>query len=694
MSKRKSFISLKQSWFITFSLGFLILVIVNPVGEFPLNDDWAYSLIVRNWLETGIYEVNDWPAMSLFTQICWGTLFSAIFGFSFMALRLSTLVLAIIGILAFNAILTNLKIPKVTRILALGTLLFNPLYFHLSFTFMTDVPFLTCCLLASFFYLKFFQEERTVIWAGAVFFSICAILIRQLGILIPLAFFIAVITSKHRNYYRTIILAGISVLLTFISLKIYIWCLSQTTGIPAAFSQMESIIDRLNFSFIYPSLVSIEGRYFVYLGIFLLPVLFFRFWRKDYFFLIGLATFGLGTSYLIVTNWDRFRIGNTIYDLGLGPISMPDTVRNVTSFEVLPPLLETLVKVIGVISALLLISHLAKGIQRFYSSFTGLSTPRNIFKRGVLIFVLLYFFFLFIDYHRFDRYLLPLLPFLMMLILVPSIRLRKLNLFLSLGSLLIIVIFSVSGTHDYFSWNRARWAAATYLENQGISPNKIDGGFEYNGWHQTNHKNPHNRYGKSWWFVNEDNYALAFTTYQNYTVKAAFPFHRFCNLSTDTLYALERPKWSQIDTFFYNMESTDSVDYRDDYFDWSHLVHRISQHDNPYSGRNTLLIEGSDEFSLQHRLFPVKPFEQLSVSFYMRGNKGGVGIVNAAPDPEEFHYVHSLNEVKEYRDGWTLITAEMTIPESYPSDTMDVYLWKQQKDLLEVDDWKIIWRRY
>src|SRR5215471_11216692 len=63
------------------------LLIVWPVGNFPLNDDWAFARSVERLLETGNYYPTPWAAMPLLTQTLGGALFCLPAGFSFNALR-------------------------------------------------------------------------------------------------------------------------------------------------------------------------------------------------------------------------------------------------------------------------------------------------------------------------------------------------------------------------------------------------------------------------------------------------------------------------------------------------------------------------------------------------------------------------------------------------------------------------------
>src|ERR1700693_3756701 len=78
--------------------------VVNPFREMPYDDDWAFSETVKHLLDTGQYRLNEWLAPNMPFQTAWGALFCLPFGFSFSALRISTIVLALIGLLAFRAL--------------------------------------------------------------------------------------------------------------------------------------------------------------------------------------------------------------------------------------------------------------------------------------------------------------------------------------------------------------------------------------------------------------------------------------------------------------------------------------------------------------------------------------------------------------------------------------------------------------
>ncbi|MCI5082860.1 MAG: hypothetical protein MRY78_14275, partial [Saprospiraceae bacterium] len=131
-------------------LWLLSIFVISPIGNFPLNDDWAYAHSVFQLVEHGRFVLDDWPAMTLLTHILWGSLWCTIFGFSFTVLRIAVLFQAWLGAYIFYRILLDqLQWSRSSASLGAAVLLFHPMYYLLSFSFMTDVPFLLYLLAAT-----------------------------------------------------------------------------------------------------------------------------------------------------------------------------------------------------------------------------------------------------------------------------------------------------------------------------------------------------------------------------------------------------------------------------------------------------------------------------------------------------------------------------------------------------------------
>ena len=115
---------------------------------------------------------------------------------------------------------------------------------------------------------------------------------------------------------------------------------------------------------------------------------------------------------------------------------------------------------------------------------------------------------------------------------------NKITTVLAVSALLLLAAFSITATHDYLSWNRARWQALDYLtEEKNIPPNRIDGGFEFNGWHKPGPKD--NGPWKSWWWVDRDDFVIAFGDLPNFTKENGFPFVRWLPPGMDSVFVLK-----------------------------------------------------------------------------------------------------------------------------------------------------------
>ena len=86
-----------------------IAALVDPRGDFPLGDDWSYARPVQSLVEQGRLRFTEWTSMTLLAQVYWGALFCLPAGFSFTALRISTLVLGYLGIWATWALLREFR---------------------------------------------------------------------------------------------------------------------------------------------------------------------------------------------------------------------------------------------------------------------------------------------------------------------------------------------------------------------------------------------------------------------------------------------------------------------------------------------------------------------------------------------------------------------------------------------------------
>ena len=118
---------------------------------------------VQFYVEHGWIAVPAYSATPLVLHILWGGLFVHLFGFSHTVLRVSTLVLAAVGLLGAYLLLRELLDQRRALFGALSLALY-PLYVHLSFSFMTDVPFLCLAVWAQLCYVRGLRGGSPSLW--------------------------------------------------------------------------------------------------------------------------------------------------------------------------------------------------------------------------------------------------------------------------------------------------------------------------------------------------------------------------------------------------------------------------------------------------------------------------------------------------------------------------------------------------
>ena len=99
--------------------------------------------------------------------------------------------------------------------------------------------------------------------------------------------------------------------------------------------------------------------------------------------------------------------------------------------------------------------------------------------------------------------------------------------------------FTIAATHDYLAWNRTRWQALNDLMEQGVTPEYIDGGYEFNGWYLNDMKYEPQR-GKSYWWVNRDDYMISSGLLKGYQEVKRYPFARWLLLKQDNVFVLHK----------------------------------------------------------------------------------------------------------------------------------------------------------
>ena len=97
---------------------------------------------------------------------------------------------------------------------------------------------------------------------------------------------------------------------------------------------------------------------------------------------------------------------------------------------------------------------------------------------------------------------------------------------LLLGS---IYAFSLVSLQDYLAWNTARWNVVDRLMGEGVPPDDIDGGYEFNGWYTSpsfiERDGPWAFYqsGSLGWWAVRDTWMLAWSPRPDFDVVETIP---------------------------------------------------------------------------------------------------------------------------------------------------------------------------
>jgi len=262
--------------------------------NYPVDDDWSYIKIAETFHHTGKMQFTPWTAMSLVFQVWWGTCFTKLFGYSIEILRLSTLVISLLGLIFIYLLLQELKHHWQTSLFVVLLILFNPFSFPLNFTFFTDHFFISLLFISTYFYYKAFKDDKDIYLFIASLVASFSVLVRQNGILIPLSVFVYLLISKRS--FKTIIRRGlITLVIPLATFIVFTYWLNAIHGPTAEYiRQTDKLLENLRKPYLL--LIKIGWRPFLileFMGFCLLPLSFSflpkvkeLFSRKNYFLLL------------------------------------------------------------------------------------------------------------------------------------------------------------------------------------------------------------------------------------------------------------------------------------------------------------------------------------------------------------------------------------------------------------------------
>jgi 4-amino-4-deoxy-L-arabinose transferase-like glycosyltransferase len=504
-----------------FTLVYAVYVMIAPPQrEFPLNDDWGYAQSVEHLLDTGELRVSEWASATTIFQIYWGGLFAQLTGgFSFSALRGSTLAFSFIGCIALYDLLRQLDLPAPAAFLGGLALAVNPMFTYLSYTFMSDVFYFGLMLLSLSFYVRGIKRDAGgALFIGSVF-AAGAFLSRQLGIVLPAAAGLALLLKDRRLRWKPLALAVAFPALVFIGYSLW---LRYVHGVPWALEYFsgQGTLELLARPVEYLPRFALRTLFAAaYIGLLTAPVILaqavslsvdrprlirflklFGFW---FVALVGLAfVMGKPMPYLF----------NSINREGFGTLTMLGHKTPITPDWVF--WLATIVTPFAGAAYATLWSEALLDARRESAQPGAVLLLASLFMAVLILGVFVYFW---------DEYLFVFVPAGLYL----ALRFGKIQPRGWIAALVACAAFAVYGLieqSEHMAWNAARWEAGDQLVAQGVAPEAIDGGLEWVGWHTFETALPEAiAEGKqqelwAWYFIHPFEYALAFEPQPGYAV--------------------------------------------------------------------------------------------------------------------------------------------------------------------------------
>jgi hypothetical protein len=520
----------------------ITILVINPIGNFPLNDDWQYARPVLYLVTQGHYYSPDAYSPILIAQVYWGALFCLPGGFSFTALRFSSLVMGIAGVLGFYYLINYLTRNKMISFIGAFILLTNPFYLLHAHSFMTDIPFLTLAIFSIFLYFKSLQTGEMKFVIAATITVIIATLIRQFCVVIPFAYGVAAL-FKYRPKPLQAFKHFIPALLAVAAYNIGLWWLKHI-GSELRPYEGGSVLEFIkNPADVAEHIFERTGHILHYSAFFLFPIIVYRFRGC----LRDLSTkekrialiFPIPFIPSLLSMWHQLPYGPILRKWVLGAVSLKtDDVPNVhPPFDILLNILIA----IAFIGAILLLINVGTIIAKLVTAYkTKTLSNISLYQIFILGTMLGYALLLYVPVFFFDRYTSLFVPLFLLLLFADGKESKPFNPFvfaLSLAFLLFIGYFSTTATHDYLAWNRARWAAANHLIlEEHISVHRIEGGKEFNGWFMGLDFPP----GTSTPNPDLSEYVIAHNNLKGYKIVGQYPYQNYFPYETRNVYILHK----------------------------------------------------------------------------------------------------------------------------------------------------------
>lgn len=143
--------------------------LIHPLANAPVADSWIYAEAVRWFRHSGEIRFAGFTAAMPVAQVIYGAAWAALFGLGPASLDLSIALLGAAAALLMYALARRCGAREWQSLAAAGLLMCNPCYLFLSFSFMTEIPFLAALLGCHLAFANADRDNRTSwLWFSAI----------------------------------------------------------------------------------------------------------------------------------------------------------------------------------------------------------------------------------------------------------------------------------------------------------------------------------------------------------------------------------------------------------------------------------------------------------------------------------------------------------------------------------------------
>jgi len=159
----------------------LALALLHPLTNGPVADSWVFIDMVRTFSATGKIRFPGFSEVMPLPQIIYGAAWASIFGASPASLDVANVFLGIVAALLLYGLVMRCKARPWLALAAAGLLLCNPCFLFLSFSFMTDIAFVTAVLGSHLAFARADGKNQIVYLWLAASLGVVAFTVRPFG---------------------------------------------------------------------------------------------------------------------------------------------------------------------------------------------------------------------------------------------------------------------------------------------------------------------------------------------------------------------------------------------------------------------------------------------------------------------------------------------------------------------------------